>query len=131
MKCCPLYWESKKIRRVVKSTLAAETLAAADAVDMAFYLGNMLSHVLYNVGKNVIPIELFVDDHSLYDNVYSTKNVSEKRLRIDIAILKQMVHEGELKIFWMESKSQLADILTKKGVKFKLMKVLESRLFEV
>ena len=131
-RCCPLYWESKKIKRVVKSTLAAETLAATDAVDMAFYLGKILSQVLYNVDKNAIPIELYVDNHSLYDNVYSTKNVSEKRLRIDIAILKQMVYEGELKIFWMESRGQLADILTKKGVNsVKLMKVFENGLFEM
>ena len=38
---CPLYWEAKKIRRVVKNTLAAETLAAAEAVNMADYLGNV------------------------------------------------------------------------------------------
>ena len=30
---CPLAWEAKKIRRVVKSTLAAETLALVEAVD--------------------------------------------------------------------------------------------------
>ena len=124
---CPLYWESKKIRRVVKSTLAAETLAATDAVDMAFYLGNVLSQVLYNEDKNVIPIQLVVDNYSLYENVYSTKNVTEKRLRIDLAILKQMVNEGNLKIIWTESKGQLADVLTKKGANsLKLMEAFES-----
>ena len=123
---CPLYWESKKIKRVVKSTLSAETLAATEAVDMAYYLGYILSQVLYNADNNVIPIELVVDNYSLYENVYSTKNVTEKRLRIDLAILKQMIHEGDLKILWTESKSQLADVLTKRGVNsFKLMKAFE------
>lgn len=111
----PLYWESKRMRRVVKSTLAAETLAATEAVDMAYYLGNMLSEILYD-NERKLPVELYVDNHSLYDNVYSVKNVSEKRLRIDIAILKEMIQNGELKIFWVESKAQLADVLTKKGV---------------
>jgi len=123
---CPLYWEAKKIRRVVKSTLAAETLVAAEAVDMAYYLGNMLSQILYDEERK-LPVELYVDNHSLYDNVYSVKNVSEKRLRIDIAILKEMVQCGELKIFWVDSKSQLADVLTKKGVNpMKIAKVFES-----
>ena len=59
--------------------------------------------------------------------MYSTKNVTEKRLRVDLAILKQMVAEDELKVIWTESKNQLADILTKKGVNsFKLMKVFEN-----
>ena len=131
-KSCPLYWESKKIKRVVKSSLAAETLATTEAVDMAFYLGNILSQVIHNADGNVIPIELIVDNHSLHDNVYSTKNVSEKRLRIDLAILKQMVTEGELKVTWTESKNQLADVLTKKGVNaFKLMGVFENGSIEL
>ena len=124
---CPLYWEAKKIRRVVKSTLASETLAAVEAVDMAFYLGNMLSQILYNKEKKM-PVELYVDNHSLYDNVYSVKNVSEKRLRIDLAILKEMIQNGEVKIFWIDSKAQLADVLTKKGVNpLKIARVFENR----
>ena len=87
-KSCPLAWEAKKIRRVVKSTLAAETLAASDAVDMSYYLGSVLSEILFNTKDcNVINISCFVDNQSLVENVHSTKNVSEKRLRIDLAAL--------------------------------------------
>ena len=32
--CCPLAWRSKIIRRVVKSTLAAETLATVEVIDV-------------------------------------------------------------------------------------------------
>ena len=45
------------MRRVVKSTIAAETLAATEAVDMAYYLGDILSQILYNT-KRRIPIDL-------------------------------------------------------------------------
>ena len=58
---CPLYWESRKIRRVVKSTLAAETLAAADAIDNAYYIGEILSEILFK-NKKDIPIDLYVDN---------------------------------------------------------------------
>lgn len=34
-KCRPMHWEAKKIRRIVKSSLAAEILA----VDMTYYNG--------------------------------------------------------------------------------------------
>ena len=76
---CPLYWESHIICRVVKSTLAAETLAASDAIDSAYYLSEILSQILFKHKVN-IPIELYVDNKSLYDNVFSVKNVAEKRL---------------------------------------------------
>ncbi|KAK4327467.1 hypothetical protein Pmani_002131 [Petrolisthes manimaculis] len=116
-KSCPFAWEAKKIRRVVKSTLAAETLAASDAVDMCYFLGTVLSEILFHVNdKNVIPICSYVDNHSLVENVHSTKNVSEKRLRIDLAALKELVQEGHVMLKWVKSNVQLADCLTKKGV---------------
>jgi hypothetical protein len=34
----PITWQSKRIRRVVRSTLAAETLAMADAIDNGVFL---------------------------------------------------------------------------------------------
>ena len=132
-KSCPLAWEAKKIRRVVKSTLAAETLAVSDAVDVAYYLGRMLSEIIFSVhDENVIPIVSYVDNYSLFENVNSTKNVSEKRLRIDLASLKQLIQEGHVDLKWIESGRQLADCLTKKGVNtMPLMAVIESGKFNV
>ena len=125
-RCCPLYWESKRIRRVVRSTIAAETLAATEGIDMAIYLSNILSQIIYNGKPNCIPVTLYVDNKSLFENVHSTKNVSEKRLRIDIAVMKELVDEKKLKIKWVESKNQIADVLTKKGVNgCKILNVLE------
>ena len=128
-KCCPLAWEAKKIRRVVKSTLAAETLALVEAVDMAFYLGCILSEILYNGSKTLeIPIQCYVDNKSLWDNIHSTKNVSEKRLRIDLGSLKEMLeHKDISEIKWVETSHQLSDCFTKKGVSCnKLLEILES-----
>ena len=91
-KSCPLARESKKICKVVKSTLAAETLVVSDAVDVSYYLGRMLSEILFTISnKNVIPIVIYVDNYSIFENIKSTKNVTEKRLRIDIASLKELI----------------------------------------
>ena len=35
---CPLYWHTRKIRRVVKSTLAAETMALLEGAETGLYL---------------------------------------------------------------------------------------------
>ena len=80
------------MKRVVRSTLAAETLALVEAVDIAFYLGCVLSEILYNGSKKLeIPIQCYVDNKSLWENTHSTKNVTEKRLQIDLGSVKEML----------------------------------------
>ena len=44
-KFSPICWQSKRIRRVVRSTLAGETLALADGIDSAFYLATIYSEL--------------------------------------------------------------------------------------
>ena len=132
-KSCPLAWVAKKIKRVVKSTLAAEVHAASDAVDTCYYLGSMLSEMLFGVqGKNVIPITCYIDNYSLFENVQSTKSVNEKRLRIDLAALKELVRDGMLTFKWVESCRQLSDCFTKRGVNtYTLIETLERGILEI
>jgi hypothetical protein len=40
---CPVTWQSRRIRRVVKSTLAAETLALLDSAEAGLYVARMLA----------------------------------------------------------------------------------------
>ena len=107
-------WKSHKIRRVVRSTLAAETLAMADAVDAAAFVAATWKELVGPQWNNAA--EVITDCRSLFENVNSTKLCNEKRLRIDIAMLKQMQERDEIYLRWTESEHQLADVLTKKGV---------------
>ena len=124
---CPLAWGSNKTRRVVKSTPAAETLALVDARQVCFCLGHILSEILFrNVHK--IPIECYVDNHSVWDNVHCTKNVTEKRLRIDLVCIKEMLVKQELSsVKWVDSSNQLSHCFTKRCVNTgKLLEVLRN-----
>ena len=38
---CPIFWQSRKIRRVVKSTLAAETLALLDGAEASYFIAKI------------------------------------------------------------------------------------------
>ena len=59
----------------------------------------------------------FTDNKSLHENVYSTKQVNEKRLRINIAEIRRLIEEKEVEsVKWIEEEVQIADILTKRGV---------------
>ena len=120
----PLVWASKKSKRVARSTLTAETLAASEAVDSATLLKEVIREV---IGLKLPPIELRVDNKSLYDAVRTTNTLAEKRLMIDMSALRQMCDRKEVEVKWIAAKYQLADVFTKEGSdKRKLMEVIES-----
>lgn len=68
----PLSWRSRKIKTVVKSTVAPETLALEEAADQCFYLQSALTEVFQIHDSDVIPIELYTDCKSLNDAVHSS-----------------------------------------------------------
>ena len=110
-RCAAISWKSNKIKRICRSTLAAETMALIEGLEECLYLKSVMEELGFN-----FPITALVDSKSLHDAVYSTKLVDDKRLRIDIAALqqlcaKQMVHQ----IKWCSSEKMLANALTKHG----------------
>ena len=108
-------WQSKRLRRVARSTIAAETLAVMNACEAAFLLSKQIAEI---IGSNDIPITLATDNESLANAIRSTTSVEEKRLRVDISALREMIAKGELAdIKWISTSSQLADSLTKQGAK--------------
>ena len=112
-KRCPIMWKSKKIRRVVHSTLAAETLALVDLAESAYYIVKILEDI--GVARD-ISVKCFVDNKSLVDSLRSIKEVDNKYLRISMASLKEMITKGEISsVEWVNTKNQVANCLTKKG----------------
>ena len=107
----PLTWCSKRLKRVVRSTLAAECLALGDALDHAIFIRNVLSDVL---GKD-ISITCFTDNNDLKVALSSHKDVAEKRLRLDIMNIKDAILHEDVTIKWTDTKNQLADVFTKAG----------------
>ena len=98
----------------------------------------MFGEILYRVKPSTrsVPIYAFTDNKSLVDNAYSTTMPKEHRLKIDMAIVKEMINNNELqKLFHVKSADQVADCLTKKGVnptkfrRYLRMVVLNERTF--
>ena len=122
---CPIYWQSKKIRRVVKSTLAAETLALVDCASAAIYIRHIIEE-LTEPGE--LPINLYTDNKSLLDTLSSAKSVDDRRLRIDIAVLQDMIQKKEIRtVSWVDSAHQLANCLTKRGASAEHLRAVISR----
>ena len=108
-----LAWQSRRIKRVVNSTLAAECLAAVEASDAAIALNHLLCSML---GRSPLPLSVFSDNKSLVDNVHSTTAVDNKRLQIDIGILREDLLQNNINEFrWIETGLNVANSLTKNG----------------
>ena len=105
-----LKWQSKKISRVIKSTLAAETLALLEGAENAYFVKQLMVGILGKVAD--IGIHCLTDNKSLVDSVNSTNTLTDYRLRIDMACLRNMVSNGELSsVNWVKTEDQLADCL--------------------
>ena len=126
--CNIISWQSKCLKRIVRSTLAAETLAMCDGIDAALYISATYCGIVNGNTTRKLPIEVVTDNKPLHDALKSPKYVSDKRLRIDIAALKQLIMNKDIHmIHWVKTDEQLADMLTKNGVSsYKLINTLKT-----
>ena len=112
--CSPISWASNKIKRVVKSTLAAESMSFVEGADSAYFVRQLLSQILKSQPDSY-PIKGFTDSKSLFETIGTSHQIADKRLRVEISAIRQMVDNDEIKIEWVTKDQQLSDILTKKG----------------
>ena len=121
----PITWASRKLRRVCRSTITAETMATLDTIDVCAWLSSMFREVL---DVEVLKTVVRTDNKSAYDAINSTTAVEEKRLRVDIAAIRECVGNNEVEVQWVSKENQLADVLTKQGAdSTKLLKVLSQK----
>ena len=111
---CPIWWKSRKARRVAKSTIEAEALSVGEAIEGLIYFNRLWEEV---VGDRRLEALVKTDSRTLMTAIKSSTGVSSKRLKIDIAAIRETIESGEIKeVQWVQGKSQIADVLTKAGV---------------
>lgn len=119
----PLIWYSKKISRVVASTLASEAYALSGSVDLLTWVRIHWSWICHPHDKWKQPEQCLrqcpeayavVDCKSLYDLIQKTTipSCQEYRTMLEALIIKDRIKEG-IVIKWVHSAAQLADSLTK------------------
>ena len=90
-KCNLISWQSKRIKRVVRSSLAAETLALSDCIDGAVFISSLYSEIVSgNCHDGYLSVEI-TDNKSLVASIESKKAVTEKKLRTDISVIKEAI----------------------------------------
>ena len=135
----PFTWKSMKLPRVVSSTLGAESqifslasstvewmsLMIAEARTGQFDLRSAVKHPNPFSQSGTSGVKIFgslatstgvTDCKSLYDHLQSLSSASkcdDKRIAIDLSIIKQAMHRTGLSVRWCPTELQLADGLTK------------------
>lgn len=126
---CPIAWQSRKVKRVVKSTLAAECLCAVEAAELTIYIAELIRNV-FQIPDMAIDTFVYCDNKNLVNAVHSCTNLDDRRLVIDVSTLRDQLQQKELTDFvWVSTKSQIADTFTKQGAPDKqLINVFNKKL---
>ena len=102
---CVLYISSLlKIKIVVHSAIAAQTLSLVDGCDVTIYINNLLSEPLH-IKHNCLSITTYTDNQSFYEAVHSMKKTLEKRLLVDISATREMVEKMRSKSHGLTKKN--------------------------
>ena len=80
------------------------------------------------VSPKTLPLIAYVDNKGLVEAVHSTRLVDDKRLRITIGAMKELLDSGEVNsVIWIPGNVQIVNCMTKKGASgYQLRSVVES-----
>ena len=120
---CPVAWTSKKIPRVVRSTLSAESVAMSNSLDRLSYIRLFWRWLSSPDDSWKTPSETLksmnlaitvTDCKSVYDLCSRTAipTCAEYRTTLECLLIRERLGENT-KVRWVNSKAQLADCLTK------------------
>ena len=128
---------SHRIKRVVKSTLAAESAGLAEALDHGEYVRALLGSILVKTEPassydkqhwekfvDRIPMIAQVDAKSLYDHVVKPGSMpGERRVALDLWAAREMFEKENATLRWTPTHEMMADMLTKQVSDVSLVEV--------
>lgn len=105
-----IHYSSFKSKRVTRSVIAADLYALAHAFDIGSTICQTIT-VLYGKPR---PMTVYTDSKRLYDGILGANATAEKRLLIDLSLLRQAYELHEIvEVVWVPSSNNSADALTK------------------
>ena len=142
-RCWIVDWSSKKLKRAVRSSTAAETLSGQNGLDALELFQAILEETLHDVTPKQFREKkpehdsgLVIDSKGFYDAVTRSccsQAISvERRLQIDYAIAKETMSNQRVLPFWVNNLRMAADCLTKlKGEAKLLHDILEQGIYHI
>ena len=137
-----IHWSSQKSKRIARSALAAELYAMMNGFDASAVLKVSLDQIglnksatnthdnnLLKAGRGTVPMIIYTDSRSLYDGLVSLNTTTEKRLLIDLHLLRQEYERREIaEVCWIPTEQNPADALTKEKPTAAMRQLLQGTL---
>ena len=123
-----LSWHSKKIKRVVRSSLAAETCSMSTCQEHLDWMRHNVGaddrgeFVLENYEQFLTerPSILVTDCKSLYDAIHKEGAAPASSDTIELAIVMAKAVSGETDLRWIDARYQIADCLTSQRQSYRM-----------
>ena len=123
-------WKSWKLKRKVRSSLAAESQAMADTVDTLNFVRLFMAECIFpqsldlrrvdEIYTHLPPAHIITDCKSLFDALERSESaglgLADKRTAIEVTATRDQMRQTNISTKWVNSDRQLADILTKPTV---------------
>ena len=104
-----VHYSSTKSKRVCKSALAAEIFALVDG----FKIGYTVAHFMSELLMRKVTLTLYTASQSLYRLCISLAQTTERRLQIDLTLIREAYEKRDITdIMWISGKQNPADGLT-------------------
>ena len=109
-----LNWTSRRLSRVVHSSLGAECLSLQSLTSQLYFVRSILEELFGDEAKE-IPTLAYTDCSDLFSAVHNIKNVADARLAADIISIKEAIQLDQTitELRFCHGSDMLADSLTK------------------
>ena len=107
-------WSSRKLSRVVHSSMGAETLSLQKLTSQLFFVRQILLELFGDTDGN-IPTLALTDCHDLYSAVHHIKSCTDARLAADVTSIREAIHLDRTitELRFCHGSEMVADSLTK------------------
>lgn len=123
-----IHYGSLKSKRITRSVLAAELFAMVHGFDVS----STIRLAINDVFGRIVPLHVYTDSRSLFDCLSKVSRTAEKRLLIDLSMLRQSYERREItEAFWIPTKQNPADGFTKPKPCDALHKMLKTNRTEL
>lgn len=114
----PIAWKSTKQKMIALSSMEAEFVALTESTKELLWFENIVCDLdVYNFGK---PIQFCDNLSAMYFCKNNLENAKTKHIDIKLKFIRQLVNEDKFELKYVNSKSNIADFLTKPISKEKL-----------
>lgn len=105
-----VHYGSTKSKRITRSVLAAELFAMVQGFDVCSTIRIAINEMF----DRSVPLNIYTDSRSLFDCQTNINRTTEKRLLIDLCMLRESYERREIsEVFWIPTHQNPADAFTK------------------